>query len=46
MTLPHIVYIPLVLGSGFMVGWYLGARTVRGEWERADKRAKARDKED
>lgn len=39
-TLPHIVYIPAMLGLGFYLGWTLATRTVRGEWERAEKRRK------
>jgi hypothetical protein len=42
-TLPHIIYIPLVLGLGFLSGWYLGTRAVRGEWARAEKRRRAQE---
>jgi hypothetical protein len=43
MTLPHIIYIPFVLTVGFFAGWYLASRSVRGEWERAEKRRKERE---
>ena len=41
MNLPpvdHIIYIPLMLGIGVMLGWRLGARTVQSQWDRAEKR--------
>ena len=46
MTLPHIVYIPFILGSGFAMGWYFGTRTIRQEWDRAEKRRIQREEED
>jgi hypothetical protein len=42
-SIAHVVYIPLVLGTGFLIGWALGQRTVRGEWDRAEKRRKQRE---
>jgi hypothetical protein len=44
-TLPHIIYIPLMLGIGFLIGWKLGSQTVRGEWDRAEKRRRQREEE-
>jgi hypothetical protein len=43
MSLAHIVYIPFVLGLGIAVGWHYGSRAVRGEWDRAEARRKARE---
>jgi hypothetical protein len=37
-TLPHIIYIPLMLTIGFGLGWTLGTRAVRQEWQRTEKR--------
>lgn len=42
-SLPHIIYIPLVLGVGFLSGWALASRSVRGEWERAEKRRRQKE---
>lgn len=44
-SLPHILYIPFVLGLGFLVGWNLGSRVVRGEWQRAEKRRREKEEE-
>lgn len=44
-SLPHIIYIPLMLGIGFSLGWALGSRAVRGEWDRAEKRRKKQEEE-
>lgn len=43
MTLPHIIYIPFLLTLGVALGWYLGSRAVRSEWDRAEKRRKERE---
>lgn len=40
MPLEHLVYIPLVLLLGITVGYFMGARAVRAELERARKKAK------
>ncbi|MEL7370544.1 MAG: hypothetical protein AAFN74_16610 [Myxococcota bacterium] len=41
MILPpvnHIIYIPLVLAIGVMLGWRMGARSVQDAWNRAERR--------
>ncbi len=43
--LNHIIFIPVVLLLGMLIGWSLGTRTVRGEWDRAEKLRKKREEE-
>lgn len=43
MTIAHLIYIPFAVLVGFYGGWMLGTRSVRQEWDRAEKRRKARD---
>jgi hypothetical protein len=43
MSMPpaeHLLYIPGVLLIGIVVGYLLGSRAVRAEYERQKKRAK------
>ncbi len=40
MTLEHMIYIPGILLVGLTVGYMLGARAVRAEYDRMKKRAK------
>ncbi|HMR04879.1 MAG TPA: hypothetical protein PKA88_03865 [Polyangiaceae bacterium] len=40
MTLEHIIYIPGVVLVGLSIGYAMGARAVRAEYERMKKRAK------
>lgn len=40
----HVLFIPLVLGIGFVIGWRLGANQVQNRWDRAEK--KRRDAEE
>jgi hypothetical protein len=40
MTFEHVIYIPLVLLVGLSLGYVLGARAVRAEFERLKRRAK------
>lgn len=40
MTFEHIFYIPGVLLIGILVGYGLGAKAVREEMSRAQKRAR------
>lgn len=43
MSLPpinHLLFIPAMLAFGFAIGWLLGTRNVRQEWQRAEKRRK------
>lgn len=40
ITFEHIIYIPGVLLLGMAVGYVLGARAVRAEFQRMKKRAK------
>jgi len=40
ITSNHLVYIPLVLLLGLVIGYNLGARTVRVEYERRRQRLK------
>jgi hypothetical protein len=39
-TVDHVLYIPGVLLIGLVLGYMLGARAVRAEFERQKKRAK------
>jgi hypothetical protein len=41
MPLNHVVLVPLVLVLGITLGWRLGSRQVRQEWERAERRRRA-----
>jgi PHP family Zn ribbon phosphoesterase len=34
----HVIYIPLMLLIGIAIGWAVGTRSVRNEWDRAEKR--------
>jgi proteasome assembly chaperone (PAC2) family protein len=40
MTFDHIIYIPGIALIGLAIGYLLGARAVRAEYERMKKRAK------
>jgi uncharacterized protein YneF (UPF0154 family) len=40
MTTEHVLYIPVVLLAGILIGYTLGARAVRGELERHKQRMK------
>jgi hypothetical protein len=40
MPFEHVIYIPGVLLIGLVVGYILGARAVRREFEKQRKRAK------
>jgi hypothetical protein len=40
MTTEHVLYIPVVLLVGILIGYTLGARAVRAELERQKKRMK------
>jgi hypothetical protein len=40
MTFEHIIYIPGVILVGMTIGYLLGARAVREEYERLKRRAK------
>ncbi len=40
MTTEHVLYIPVVLLVGILVGYTLGARAVRADIERTKKRMK------
>jgi uncharacterized protein YneF (UPF0154 family) len=40
MTTEHVLYIPVVLLVGMMIGYTLGARAVRAELQRQMKRMK------
>jgi len=40
MTVAHIIYIPGTILIGIVLGYVLGARAVRGEFEKQRKRAK------
>jgi proteasome assembly chaperone (PAC2) family protein len=40
MTFEHIIYIPGVLLLGISVGYTLGAKAVRAEFQRLRERAK------
>ncbi len=40
MTSEHVLYIPVVLIVGVLVGYVLGARAVRDEIERTKQRMK------
>ena len=40
MTFEHIIYIPGVVLVGVTIGYMLGARAVRAEYERLRRRAK------
>lgn len=40
MTIAHLIYIPGVILIGVVVGYVMGARAVRSEFEKQKKRAK------
>jgi uncharacterized protein YneF (UPF0154 family) len=40
MTSQHVIYIPLVLLAGLVVGYLMGARAVRADLERKQQRMK------
>jgi hypothetical protein len=40
MPIAHVIYIPGVLLVGVVVGYMLGARAVRAEFEKQRKRSK------
>ena len=40
MPVEHVIYIPLVMLVGVVVGYLLGARVVRAEHERQKRRMK------
>jgi len=39
----HIIYIPLCIGIGFIVGWRLGAANIQNRWDRAEEKRRLRD---
>jgi hypothetical protein len=40
MTIEHVIFIPGVLLVGVVIGFTLGSRAVRAEFERLKRRAK------
>lgn len=44
MPSSHLVYIPLAVGVGIYLGWFLGARSVQRAWDAADRKRR-RDEE-
>lgn len=38
MPTNHIVLVPLTLLAGFFLGYWWGAKTVRAQWEKAERR--------
>ncbi|MCA9555597.1 MAG: hypothetical protein KC933_36545 [Myxococcales bacterium] len=36
----HFIYIPLIIGIGFVLGWKLGASSVQNQWDRAEAKRK------
>ncbi|MBI2377612.1 MAG: hypothetical protein HYV07_26660 [Deltaproteobacteria bacterium] len=44
-SLPHVLYIPFVLTVGAAIGWILGSRAVKKDWDRADALRKKREEE-
>jgi hypothetical protein len=38
MPLAHVIYIPAVLMAGLVLGWILGARSVRSELADQERR--------
>ena len=45
MSSLHIIYIPACIVAGIVVGWYIGSRAIRNEWDRAEKRRRIREEE-
>lgn len=48
MILPpvdHIVYIPVAIGLGVLIGWQLGARAVQQQWNREERRRRRLEEE-
>jgi hypothetical protein len=43
VTLGHVVYIPFLLVLGFFAGWHFGGQTVRKEWDKAERKRRAKD---
>jgi hypothetical protein len=43
--LNHIIFIPVTILIGVMIGWALGTRAVRHEWHRAEQLRKKREEE-
>lgn len=39
----HIIFIPIVLAIGFLLGWRLGTSNVQNEWDRAEKKRRERE---
>lgn len=39
----HIIYIPLILGFGFIFGWKMGANSIQNRWDRAEEKRKLRE---
>ena len=42
----HIIYIPLALGIGFVVGWRLGANSIQARWDRAEEKRRLREEQE
>ena len=40
----HLIFIPLILGIGFILGWRLGTSNIQNAWDRAER--KRRDQEE
>lgn len=39
----HVIYIPLILGIGFVLGWKLGANAIQNRWDRAEEKRRLRE---
>lgn len=39
----HVIYIPLILGIGFILGWKFGGQNVQNRWDRAEEKRRLRE---
>ncbi len=41
----HVIYIPVILGIGIVLGWKYGAASVQNRWDTAEEKRRQREED-